>query len=61
MTSALPSALQRSASSIAPLTAWLASGAGTMPSARANCDAGLEALELVVGARLDQAEFHAGG
>ena len=31
-----PSALQRSASTIAPFTAWLASGAGTMPSARAN-------------------------
>jgi hypothetical protein len=33
---ASPSALQRSASTMAPLTAWLASGAGTMPSLRAN-------------------------
>ena len=37
MVSLRPSRLQRSASSIAPLTAWLASGAGTMPSVRANC------------------------
>ena len=34
--SALPSSRQRTASSIAPRTACAASGAGTMPSARAN-------------------------
>ncbi len=32
-----PSSRQRIASSIAARTAWLASGAGTMPSTRANC------------------------
>ena len=32
-----PSSLQRRASTIAPFTAWFASGAGMMLSARANC------------------------
>ena len=37
MVSALPSCLQRKASSMAQRTACVASGAGTMPSQRANC------------------------
>ena len=36
MTVGRPSALARSASSMATLMAWVGSGAGRMPSARAN-------------------------
>jgi hypothetical protein len=41
----------------AACTAWLASGAGRMPSARANSHSRLETTDLVVGARLDQAQL----
>ena len=56
MVSALPSALQRRASSMAQRTAWVASGAGTMPSRARELHARLEAGDLVIGAGLDQAE-----
>ena len=52
-----PSSRQRTASSIAAFTAWFASGAGRIPSIRANSDAGLEDLGLRVGARLDEPEL----
>ena len=53
----LPSSRAFSASSIAARTAWVVSGAGTMPSVRANMHARLEAGVLMIGARLDQAEL----
>ena len=57
MAARLPSSLQRSASSIAPFTAWLASGAGHDALGAREQHAGLEAGDLVVGDGLDQAEL----
>ena len=53
MTFRSPASLQRSASSMATRIAWAASGAGMIPSARANGQRRLEGGVLVDGHRLD--------
>ena len=50
--------LAASASSITARIACAGSGAGMIPSVRANCTAAVERLVLLVGARLDRARLH---